>query len=126
MAQHYLDPLQYLLCKDETSPVRIDYVGPKQHPEVVGRFDRITLRYDDGTEVVLDGDESLKGEPLLRGSNGMCVYKKAPGGKTLRLVDGSGKELDAEKVLAELPPPAPQVRNFMESVRERRKFALNE
>ena len=126
MAQHYLDPLQYLLCKDETSPVRIDYVGPKQHPEVVGRFDRITLRYDDGTEVVLDGDESLKGEPLLRGSNGMCVYKKAPGGKTLRLVDGSGKELDAEKVLSELPPPAPQVRNFMESVRERRKFALNE
>ena len=44
----------------------------------------------------------------------------------LRLVDGSGKELNAEKILADLPPPAPQVRNFMESVRERRKFALNE
>ena len=126
MAQHYLDPLQYLLCKDETSPVKIDYVGPKQHPEVVGRFDRITLTYDDGTEVILDGDESLKDEPLLRGSNGLCVYKKAPEGKTLRLVDGSGKELNAEKILADLPPPAPQVRNFMESVRERRKFALNE
>ena len=126
MAQHYLDPLQYLLCKDETSPVKVDYVGPKQHPEVVGRFDRITLTYDDGTEVILDGDESLKKEPLLRGSNGLCVYKKAKDGKTLRLVDGNGKELDAEKILAELPDPAPQVRDFMESVRERKPFALNE
>ena len=126
MAQHYLDPLQYLLCKDETSPVKVDYVGPKQHPEVVGRFDRITLTYDDGTEVILDGDESLKEEPLLRGSNGLCVYKKAKDGKTLRLVDGSGKELDAERILAELPDPAPQVRDFMESVRERKPFALNE
>ena len=126
MAQHYLDPLQYLLCKDETSPVRIDYAGPKQHPESVGRFDRITLKYADGTEVLLDGDESLKGEPLLRGSNGLCVYPKAPGGKTLRLVDGSGRELDAEKILSDLPEPAPQVTDFMESVRERKTFALNE
>ena len=126
MAQHYLDPLQYLLCKDETSPVKIDYVGPKHHPDVVGRFDRITLTYADGTEVILDGDKSLVDEPLLRGSNGMCVYKKAPNGKTLRLVDGSGKELDAEKILAGLPKPAPQVTDFMTSVRERKTFALNE
>ena len=126
MAQHYLDPLQYLLCKDETSPVHVDYVGPKQHPEAVGRFDRITLTYADGTTVDLDGDESLKGEPLLRGSNGLCVYPKAKGGKTLRLVDASGKELDAEKILAELPEPAPQVTDFMQSVRERKTFALNE
>ena len=126
MAQHYLDPLQYLLCKDETSPVKIDYKGPKQHPDVVGRFDRITLTYADGTEVILDGDQTLKEEPLLRGSNGVCVYKKAPNGKTLRLVDGTGKELDAEKIIAGLPKPAPQVTDFMTSVRERRKFALNE
>ncbi len=126
MAQHYLDPLQYLLCKDDTSPVRVDYLGPKQHPEAVGRFDRLTLKYADGTTVVLDGDESLKGEPLLRGSNGMCVYPKAKGGKTLRLVDGSGRELDAEKVLAELPEPAPQLTDFAEAVRTRKPFALNE
>ena len=96
MAQHYLDPLQYLLCKDETSPVKVDYIGPKQHPEAVGRFDRITLTYDDGTTVALDGDESLKGEPLLRGSNGLCVYPKTKDGKTLRLVDRDGVELDAK------------------------------
>ena len=126
MAQHYLDPLQYLLCKDETSPVKIDYVGPKQHPEAVGRFDRITLTYADGTEVALDGDETLKDEPLLRGSNGLCVYPKAKGGKTLRLVDGSGKELDAEKILSELPEPAPQQTDFIDSCKNRKTFALNE
>jgi len=126
MAQHYLDPLQYLLCKDETSPVRVDYVGPKQHPEAVGRFDRITLTYDDGTTVDLDGDESLKSEPLLRGSNGLCVYPKAKDGKTLRLVDKDGKEMDAENILAGLPEPASQVTDFMQSVRERKTFALNE
>ena len=126
MAQHYLDPLQYLLCKDETSPVKIDYKGPKQHPEAVGRFDRIILTYDDGTEVSLDGDETLKGEPLLRGANGMCVYPKAKGGKTLRLVDKDGKELDAEKILAELPKPAPQQTDFIDSCKNRKTFALNE
>ena len=126
MAQHYLDPLPYLLCKDETSPVKVDYVGPKQHPEAVGRFDRITLTYADGTTVDLDGDESLKGEPLLRGSNGLCVYPKAKDGKTLRLVDGDGKELDAAKIIAELPKPAAQQTDFIDSCKRRVKFALNE
>ena len=126
MAQHYLDPLQYLLCKDDTSPVKVDYVGPKQHPEAVSRFDRITLTYADGTEVVLDGDETLKGEPLLRGSNGLCVYPKAKGGKTLRLVDAGGKELDAEKILADLPKPAAQQTDFIDSCKNRKTFALNE
>ena len=128
MAQHYLDPLQYLLCKDETSPVKVDYKGPKQHPEAVGRFDRIILTYDDGTTVELDGDESLKEEPLLRGSNGLCVYPKAKNGKTLRIKDSNGwwSEEKVLKTLADLPEPAPQVTDFMTSVRERKTFALNE
>lgn len=128
MAQHYLDPLQYLLCKDETSPVKIDYIGPKQHPEAVGRFDRLTLTYDDGTTVDLDGDESLKEEPLLRGSNGLCVYKKAPGGKTLRIKDANGwwSEEKVLKTLAELPKPAKQNTDFIECCKERKTFALNE
>lgn len=140
MAQHYLDPLQYLLCKDETSPVRIDYIGPKQHPEAVGRFDRLTLTYADGTEVILDGDESLKNEPFLRGSNGTTVWPcRTPEG-TVRgwttyeqaknqmfgMKDGTGKELDVRAILKDLPEPAPQVTDFMESVRERKTFALNE
>ncbi len=128
MAQHYLDPLQYLLCKDETSPVKIDYRGLKQHPEAVGSFDRFTLTYGDGTEVVLDGDVSLRDEPLLRGSNGLCVYKKAPGGKTLRLKDANGwwSEEKVLKTLADLPKPAPQQTDFIDSCKTRKPFALNE
>ncbi len=128
MAQHYLDPLQYLLCKDDTSPVQIDYKGPRHHPEAVGRFDRITLTYADGTTVDLDGDETLKGEPLLRGSNGLCVYPKAKDGKTLRIKDENGWWPE-EKVLAklaELPRPAKQQTDFIDSCKNRKTFALNE
>ena len=142
MAQHYLDPLQYLLCKDETSPVKIDYIGPKQHPESVGRFDRITLTYADGTEVILDGDESLKGEPLLRGANGVTVWpvgkldgKEINGGWTeeevaktqvFGMLDADGNRMDVAKILKDLPEPAAQQTDFMDSVRTRRKFCLNE
>ena len=128
MAQHYLDPLQYLLCKDETSPVKIDYKGLKQHPEAVGSFDRFTLTYADGTEVILDGDESLRDEPLLRGSNGLCVYKRAKDGKTLRIKDAGGwwPEEKVLKTLAELPKPAPQQTDFIDSCKRRVTFALNE
>ena len=126
MAQHYLDPIQYLLGKDDTSPVKIDYAGPMQHPEAVGRFDRITLTYDDGTRVVLDGDESLKDEPLFKGSNGVSIYKKPKGGKNLRLVDASGREIDVEKFLASCPQPPAQNCDFSECVRKRIKHAVNE
>ena len=139
MAQHYLDPLQYLLCKDETSPVKIDYKGPKQHPETVGRFDRITLTYADGTEVILDGDESLRNEPFLKGTKATVWPVKLPDGSVrtwttdaqakgqmFRMTDSAGKELDVRGILKDLPEPAPQVTDFMESVRERKTFALNE
>ena len=139
MAQHYLDPLQYLLCKDDTSPVKIDYVGPKQHPDVVGRFDRITLTYADGTEVILDGDESLKNEPFLSGNKATVWPCKAPDGSVrgwttyeqaknqmFGMIDSSGKRLDVKSLLKELPEPAAQQTDFMDSVRTRKRFCLNE
>ena len=139
MAQHYLDPLQYLLCKDDTSPVRVDYVGPKQHPEAVGRFDRITLTYADGTEVILDGDRSLLDEPFLRGSNGVTVwpYREADGtvhtwtpkektDRWMRMRDADGREMDVRRLVAELPEPAPQQTDFIDSCKRRRRFCLNE
>ena len=138
MSQHYLDPLQYLLCKDETSPVRVDYLGPKQHPEVVGRFDRITYRYEDGTVVILDGDESLRDEPFITGSNGTTIWSAIgadgkigtwtnPGEERLfRMNDPSGRPMDVAALLKELPEPAPQQTDFMDSVRTRRRFCLNE
>ena len=140
MAKHYLDPLQYLLCKDETSPVRVDYIGPKQHPEVVGRFDRITLTYADGTTVILDGNESLKGEPFLRGSNGRTVWPvvdpkdgirtwttaEQAKGQMFGMKEGDGRDMDVRKILADLPEPALQQTDFMDSVRTRKRFCLNE
>ena len=142
MAQHYLDPLQYLLCKDDTSPVKVDYIGPKQHPDVVGRFDRFVLTYADGTEVILDGDESLKDEPLLRGANGVTVWpvgkldgKVINGGWTnedvaktqfFGMLDANGVKIDVPSLLKSLPEPAAQQTDFIDSVRTRRKFCLNE
>ena len=140
MAQHYLDPLQYLLCKDETSPVKIDYVGPKHHPEVVGRFDRITLTYADGTVVILDGDRSLADEPFLRGSNGVTVWPALRKDGTVgtwttaneakdmmfRMKSAEGKDMDVRKLLAGLPEPAHQQDDFIDSCVTRQKFCLNE
>ena len=140
MAQHYLDPLQYLLCKDETSPVKVEYIGPKQHPDVVGRFDRITLTYADGTEVILDGDESLKSEPFLRGSNGVTVWpcRRADGtvgswtnaeeakGKVFGMKDADGRDMDVRAILKGLPEPAPQQTDFIDSCKTRKRFCLNE
>ena len=138
MSQHYLDPLQYLLCKDDTSPVRVDYMGPKQHPEVVGRFDRVTYRYDDGTVIILDGDESLKDEPFITGSNGMTIWSAKRDDGTVgtwtspenerifTMLDATGRKLDVEKILADLPDPAPLQDDFMDSIRTRRRFCLNE
>ena len=79
--------------------------------------------------MILDGDVSLRDEPLLRGSNGLCVYKKAPDGKTLRIREANGTWWPEEKVLktlAELPKPAPQQTDFIDSCVNRKTFALNE
>ena len=140
MAQHYLDPLQYLLCKDEKSPVKVEYAGPKQHPEAVGRFDRITLTYADDTTIVLDGDESLKNEPFLRGSNGITVWPvrmpdgsvrtwttpEQAKGQMFAMRDANGKDMDVRALLKELPEPVEQRTDFEECVRTRQPFALNE
>ena len=107
---------------------------------MVGRFDRITLTYADGTEVILDGDESLKSAPFLTGSNGVTVWPvKDPKdgvrswttaeqakGQMFGMKDANGKDMDVRKILADLPEPAPQQTDFMDSVRTRRKFCLNE
>ena len=79
--------------------------------------------------MILDGDVSLRDEPLLRGSNGLCVYKKAKDGKTLRIREADGTWWSEEKVLktlADLPKPAPQQTDFIDSCVNRKTFALNE
>ena len=56
MGQHYMDPVQYLLGKDDTSPVKIEVDAPQQHPDAVGIWRKIVYTYDDGCQIVLEGE----------------------------------------------------------------------
>lgn len=114
MGQHYLDPVQYLLEKDDTSPVEIEVDAPQQHPDAVGTWRRIVMRYADGCEIIFDGESKADRVPFIEG----------PEGKLYKGFESDVKGLK-EKVDA-LPAPAPQITDFSEAVRTRQKFALNE
>jgi len=116
MGQHYLDPIQYLLGKDNTSPVKVEVDAPQQHPDAVGIWRKITYTYDDGCQIVLEGEgyESSNKTAYIEGPKGK-VYK----GFECTIPDIMNK-------LAELPDPEPQRTDFIDCVRTRRKFALNE
>ncbi|MCJ7485959.1 MAG: Gfo/Idh/MocA family oxidoreductase, partial [Candidatus Aminicenantes bacterium] len=114
MGMHYLDPVQYLLDKDGTSPVEISADCPQQHPDACGSWRRIEMKYADGCVIVLDGENRDKNAPFLEG----------PNGKLFRGLESNIPDLRA--ILASLPDPEPQVIDFAEAVRTRRRFALNE
>lgn len=114
MGMHYLDPVQYLLDKDHTSPVRIEADCPQQHPDACTSWRRIELTYEDGCRIVLDGENRDKRAPFLQG----------PGGSLYR---GMRSDIPGlEKKLPSLPDPVPQMTDFHRAVRTRTKFALNE
>ncbi len=116
MGQHYLDPIQYLLNKDNDFPVKIEVDAPQQHPDAVGTWRKITYTYADGCQIVLEGEgyESQGHVPYIEGPNGK-VYK----GFECTIPDVMNK-------IAELPDPEPQRTDFLDCVRTRQKFALNE
>ena len=70
MGMHYLDPVQYILGKDDTSPVEVWADGPQQHPDACGTWRRIEMRYADGCTIVLDGENRDKDAPFLEGPQG--------------------------------------------------------
>jgi len=114
MGQHYIDPIQFLLDKDDTSPVEIEIDAPQQHPDAVGSWRRITYRYADGCEIILDGEDRDKD----------AAYLEGPDGKLFR---GFTSDIPGfEQKVARLPEPEPQVTDFHEAVRTRQPFALNE
>ncbi|MFN8209758.1 MAG: Gfo/Idh/MocA family oxidoreductase [Bacteroidales bacterium] len=114
MGQHYLDPVQYMLGKDNTSPVYVEIDAPQQHYDAVGSWRRITYTYDDGCKIILDGENRDKD----------AAYIEGPYGKIYR---GFRSDIpDIQKLINSLPDPEPQVTTFSESVRTRKKFALNE
>jgi len=114
MGQHYLDPVQYLLGKDNTSPVRIDVDAPQQHYDAVGSWRRIEYTYADGCKIILDGENKDKD----------AAYIEGPNGKIFRNFESDIPNL--HKLIETLPDPEPQVGTFSDSVRTRQKFALNE
>lgn len=116
MGQHYLDPVQYLLGKDDTSPVKIEVDAPQQHPDAVGIWRKITYTYDDGCQIVLEG-EGFE-------SAGKTAYIEGPKGKVFKGFECTIP--DIMNKLAEYPDPEPQRTDFLECVRTRQKFALNE
>ncbi len=114
MGQHYIDPIQYLLDKDDTSPVEIEIDAPQQHPDAVGSWRRITYRYADGCEIILDGEDRDKDAAYIEGPDG-------------KLFKGFTSDIPGfEQKVAQLPDPEPQVTDFHEAVRYRQPFALNE
>ncbi len=114
MGQHYLDPVQYLLGKDTTSPVEVEVDAPQQHPDAASSWRRIRMKYADGCEIILDGE----------GKDPNAAYLEGPDGK---LFKGFTSDIpNFEKKLAAFPDPEPQETDFVHAVKTRTAFALNE
>ena len=114
MGQHYIDPIQYFLGKDETSPVMVEVDAEQQHPDACGTFRKITYTYADGCQIILDGEAK---DPT-------AAYIEGPNGK---LFNGFKSDIpNLKEKLAMMPDPVPQVTNFLDSVKYRTPFALNE
>jgi myo-inositol 2-dehydrogenase/D-chiro-inositol 1-dehydrogenase len=114
MGQHYLDPVQYILGKDDEAPVSIEIDADPQDSDAVGTWRRMELTYADGCKIILDGENKDQD----------AAYMEGPGGKIYRGFKSDIPNL-AEK-LAQLPDPEPQIVDFHESIRTRKPFALNE
>jgi myo-inositol 2-dehydrogenase/D-chiro-inositol 1-dehydrogenase len=114
MGQHYLDPVQYFLGKDHTSPISVEIDAPQQNMDAVGTWRKITYTYADGCKIILDGEGTVANVPYIEGSKG-------------KLYPGFKSDIpDLERKLSEFPDPEPQVTDFIDAVKTRKKFALNE
>ena len=119
MGQHYLDPVQYILDKDNTSPVEIEAYAPwPTHPDACGPWGQVTMTYDDGCKIILESAEWGKTETKDK------PYIEGPKGKLYRGFKTDPPEL--AEMVNQLPKPEPMITDFLKSVRTRKKFALNE
>ncbi len=114
MGQHYLDPVQYLLDKDNESPIRIEADTNPQDPDAVLPWRRISIKYADGCEIIFDGENKDKDAAFFAG----------PNGKLFRDFESDIPDLRAK--IQALPDPEPQLTDFIQAVKTRQKFALNE
>ena len=68
MGQHYIDPVQYILGKDNTNPIKVEVDAPQQHPDAIGIWRKITYTYLDGCQIVLEGEGFESGNKVYRRS----------------------------------------------------------
>lgn len=116
MGQHYIDPVQYILGKDDTFPVKVEVDAPQQHSDAVGIWRSITYTYADGCKIILEG-EGFE-------SKGKVPYIEGPKGKVYK-----GFECTIPNVMEIInsqPDPKPRNTDFLECVKTRRHFALDE
>lgn len=114
MGQHYLDPVQYILGKDNTSPVLVEADTDPQDDDAVGSWRRIEMTYEDGCRIILDGDGRESGAPFIEGPEGK-LFKNLESD-----IPGFRQKLDS------LENPPEQLGDFLKAVVDRKKFALNE
>jgi predicted dehydrogenase len=81
MGQHHIDPIQYAMGKDDTGPVEIEAEAPwPQHPDACGLWGKITMKYADGTTMIIEswewGPKTTEGRPLLEGPKGKYYGRK--------------------------------------------------
>ncbi len=114
MGQHYIDPIQYFLGKDETSPIMVEVDAEQQHPDACGTFRKLTFTYEDGCKIILDGEAT---DPT-------AAYIEGPKGKLFKGFKSDIPNLNEK--LAMMPDPKPQETDFLNSVKYRTPFALNE
>ncbi len=114
MGQHYIDPIQYFLGKDETSPMMVEVDAEQQHPDACGTFRKLTFTYEDGCKIILDGEAT---DPT-------AAYIEGPKGKLFKGFKSDIPNLNEK--LAMMPDPKPQETDFLNSVKYRTPFALNE
>jgi len=114
MGQHFLDPVQHILGKDHTSPVEIEVDSPQQHPDAVRPWRRIWMKYADGCRIVLDGENRDTDAAFIEGPEG-------------KVYPGFRSDIpNLSEKLAAFPDPQPQLTDFVQAVRTRKRFALNE
>jgi predicted dehydrogenase len=114
MGQHYLDPVQYILNKDDQAPISVEIDADPQDAEAIGTWRRIEFTYADGCKVVLDGENKDTAAVYMSGPKGWI-------GKGLQ-----SNIADLRKKIDALPDPEPQRTDFHACIRSREKFAVNE
>ncbi|GAA4289833.1 Gfo/Idh/MocA family oxidoreductase [Aestuariibaculum suncheonense] len=114
MGQHYIDPVQYFLGKDNTSPVKVEVDAPQQHYDAIGTWRKIIFTYADGCQIILDGANEDKNAAYIEGPDG-------------KIFNGFKSDIpNIEGIINSIPDPEEQITSFTESVKTRKKFALNE